>query len=64
LDNQGRILIPPILRQRAGIKEKVLMLGCLNKIEIWDHEVSRTEVEDKIKEVSTLSQILSEQFKF
>ncbi len=64
LDSQGRILLPPILRERAGIKEKVLILGCLYKIEIWDYDTARPEVEDKIKDSSKISELVSEEFKF
>lgn len=35
LDNQGRILIPPALRDFAGLQREVAMLGIMNKIEIW-----------------------------
>ena len=36
LDKQGRILIPPALRERAGINKGVVLVGIINKIEIWD----------------------------
>lgn len=36
LDKQGRILIPPTLRERARINKNVLLVGIINKIEIWD----------------------------
>lgn len=36
LDKQGRILIPPALRERAGINKNVIVLGIINKMEIWD----------------------------
>ena len=36
LDKQGRILIPPSHRERAGIAKNVLVVGIMNKIEIWD----------------------------
>lgn len=36
LDNQGRILIPPALRERAGINKAVMVVGIINKIEVWD----------------------------
>ncbi len=36
LDKQGRILIPPAHRERAGINKNVLLVGIMNKIEIWD----------------------------
>lgn len=35
LDSQGRILIPPQMRERAGLGREVVLLGLLNKIEIW-----------------------------
>jgi len=47
-DKQGRILIPDRMRERAGLGHEVLIVGALNKIEIWDPErfQSRTEVPD------------------
>lgn len=36
LDRQGRILIPPTLRERAGINKIVMVVGIITKIEIWD----------------------------
>ncbi len=36
LDKQGRILIPYEHRQDAGINNEVVMVGQLDKIEIWD----------------------------
>ncbi|GAB4293139.1 MAG: division/cell wall cluster transcriptional repressor MraZ [Ignavibacteriaceae bacterium] len=36
LDSQSRILIPQNLLDYAGIKDEVLILGALKKIEIWN----------------------------
>ncbi len=36
LDKQGRILIPPGHRESAGIAKSVMLVGIMNKIEIWD----------------------------
>lgn len=36
LDKQGRILIPPPHRGHAAITKNVLLIGIINKIEIWD----------------------------
>jgi len=36
IDSQGRILVPPTLRQHAKLKSKVMIAGVLEKIEIWD----------------------------
>ncbi len=35
-DKQGRILIPAYLKEFAGIKRDVVILGISNRIEIWD----------------------------
>ena len=35
-DKQGRILIPAYLKEFAGIRRDVIILGVSNRIEIWD----------------------------
>jgi len=36
IDGQGRILVPPALRQRAGITRDVVIIGVMDQLEIWD----------------------------
>lgn len=38
LDSAGRILIPPPLREFAGLNKAVVMIGQGNKFEIWNEE--------------------------
>ncbi|KYO66672.1 division/cell wall cluster transcriptional repressor MraZ [Thermovenabulum gondwanense] len=38
VDKQGRILIPPILREYAGIEKDVVIIGVSNRVEIWSKE--------------------------
>ena len=38
LDKTGRILVPAQLRDEVGLDKEVLVVGTLNKFEIWDRE--------------------------
>lgn len=38
LDNQGRIILPPNLREYAGLKKEIISIGVNNRVEIWDRE--------------------------
>ncbi len=37
-DKQGRFIIPQYLKDFAGIKDKSVVIGVSNRIEIWDQE--------------------------
>lgn len=39
LDSQNRIVIPPQLIQFAKLKKEIVVLGLLDKMEIWDPEI-------------------------
>ncbi len=56
-DKQGRILIPSVLRGKAGLSKDVVFIGMMNRIEVWDK--ARLEAEDEEDEVS-LCQIMDE----
>ena len=38
MDAQGRILVQPELRDRAGLGEKVLFVGMMEFFEIWNRD--------------------------
>ena len=38
VDGHGRILIPPVLREYAGIRKNVIWSGMVGYVEIWDAE--------------------------
>ena len=39
LDVQGRVLLPPMLRQAASLAGEVLVVGVLDRFEIWNPDV-------------------------
>lgn len=38
LDGNGRILLPPPLRDFAGLEKKAVLIGQGNKFELWDEQ--------------------------
>ena len=36
LDTAGRILLPPNLKEHAGLEKDIVLVAAVNKIEIWD----------------------------
>ncbi len=38
LDGQGRFVIPEYLREYAGLKREVVIVGVHNRLELWDEE--------------------------
>jgi MraZ protein len=50
LDAQGRILIPPFLREHARLEKEVMILGAGKRIELWEparaqQELNRTQAQ-------------------
>jgi len=55
LDAQGRILIPPHLRQYAGLEREVSILDTGARLEIWD----RSRYEQELQSIQVQSQDLA-----
>jgi MraZ protein len=52
-DGTGRILLPPSLRQAAGMEKRVIMLGMGKRFEIWNED---TFVAKRAEEESSLDE--------
>lgn len=51
VDKQGRILIPPLMRQYANLKRDVVLVSALEKFRVWDQEAWKkmfAEAEEKL----------------
>ena len=54
-DRQGRILIPKYLKDFAGIKRDVMLIGVSNRMEVWSKEVWQqyyTSSKDSFEEIA------------
>jgi MraZ protein len=48
MDSAGRILVPPLLRQFAGLTKDVVLVGQGAKFELWDDEKWNLQIEDAL----------------
>lgn len=60
LDKQGRILIPPSLRNSISLDGEVVVVGILNKIEIWNREMWNSFLEESKEKFEDIAEELSE----
>ena len=56
LDNLGRLLIPEYLIELAMLKKQVVVVGSLNRIEVWD----QTQYHHYMKELDTNAEAIAE----
>ena len=50
-DGNGRILVPPSLREFAGLEKRIVMLGMGSRFEIWDENtLNRKRIEENLDE--------------
>ena len=57
LDGNGRILIPPLLRDYAGLDKHAILLGQGKKFELWDEGCWNLRRDQYLKEVSEATDI-------
>jgi len=60
MDNAGRLLIAPVLRQHAGLTKEVMLVGQFNKFELWDETTWYQQVKEDIDAEQSESAVLSD----
>ena len=51
MDAQGRVLLPPPLRQFAALDKHAVLIGQGNKLELWDEESWNQQRDGWLEEV-------------
>jgi MraZ protein len=57
-DKQGRILVPGNLREHAGLDKDVVLVGVIDKIEVWDKE--RWQAQTNISNMDDIAEEMAE----
>ncbi len=58
IDKQGRILLPQVLRAHANITKDAVLVGVLNRVEIWSRE--RWESESSFDDMNQIAEHMAE----
>jgi MraZ protein len=58
VDAQGRMLVPDFLKERAGIKGKVAIVGVHSRVELWDESTWKTYKKDVESNADSLAERL------
>jgi MraZ protein len=61
LDANGRMLLPPSLREYAGLEKKVVLVGQGKKLELWNEELWLEERDKWLEEAGLDEQALPEE---
>lgn len=60
-DGQGRFIVPQVLREFASLKEKIVILGLGDRIEIWDQFIwSKEELEVRTESEKFLEEVIKQ----
>lgn len=60
LDKQGRILLPPTLREYAGLNSEAVLVGMTQRIEIWSKSRWKRVFDDSQKKLESMQEKLAE----
>ena len=63
LDAQGRLLLPPLLRDYAQLDKRVVMIGQGNKFEVWDEGLWQSRREQWLVDEASGADALPDEMK-
>jgi MraZ protein len=56
MDNQGRVLLPDYILEMAKIQKEILLIGSLNKWELWNPSVFKEYINENNPSLELLAQ--------
>ena len=59
-DKQGRIIVPTNLKNKAKLEKDIVMVGIINRVEIWSKDIYEGESNDE--SLSAIMEKLSEKY--
>ena len=62
IDKQGRVLIPETLRKKVGIDKEIILIGMIDKVELWSRE--RHEAQSNNEPIEDIVENLTEYIHF
>jgi len=60
LDSHGRFVVPPLLRDHAGLEKKVMLVGQLSKFELWSEEAWQATTTAYLEEEQDVGELPAE----
>ena len=60
LDSQGRVLIPPALREYANLEKEIVLLGMIKVVEIWSKDRLDTEMKKTGGDIAQFSNYMAD----
>lgn len=60
IDSIGRILIPDTLKDYAGLKEKAVLTGAYDRVEIWDENIWKSYKSQMMSQADRMAEQLGE----
>ncbi|MFC0180407.1 division/cell wall cluster transcriptional repressor MraZ [Thorsellia kenyensis] len=63
MDSAGRVLIAPTLRQHAKLDKAIMIVGQLNKFEIWDETAWQLQINQDIEDEKSIDSVLTDRLR-
>jgi MraZ protein len=60
IDAIGRIVVPDALKEYAGLKEKVVLTGVYDRVEVWDESTWKTYKSQMVADADRMAEQLGD----